>query len=405
MMDAREALAFIKGGETIVLSNAASEPKELMAALIEKAREVGNLTLLSGMLVSGYDFLRNPIEGLTYKTWFMPNTLLRSPIASDRLSFLPMSWTQTLTYLLSIDVDAVLCSVAPGEKGDRYSLGISASYVLPVARKARRVIAEVNPQVPWTEGAVLERSAFDALIPVDYALPVFPTRATDVDGERAARLVADLIPHGTTVQPGVGAIPNRVMELLGERPEGVRVHSMVTDGCMNAIDKAYHGAGTVAHVGEIIGSQKLYDWVRGHPGVRMCSAEQTHTLAAILELGPFVSINSALEVDLFGQANSEIINGVQSGAIGGSLDFMMAASQPRNLSILVLSAETSKGKSRIVGSLSSPVSIPRSLVQVVVTEHGVADLRGKSDRERAAALIAIAAPAHRDELAQGLRTA
>jgi acyl-CoA hydrolase len=352
------------------------------------------------MLLSGYDFLDGALPDLRYRTWFMPGSLAGRRLPPESVDFLPVSWAQTMHEIENEPADVVLVQVSPPDRHGWCSLGVSVSYTLPAVLGARRVIAQVNPRMPRTGGeSLVHESRIAAYVPVDAPLPPFPVGAPTGTGAVIAALAADLVPDGATLQPGIGALPSQVLTVLAERGARVRLHSMLTDAGIDLV-RGNGTEGRGALVGEVVGSQELYDFVDGNPAVAMAPAARTHGMRALVDLPRFVSVNSALEVDLFGQVNLEYLDGVQAGGVGGSLDFMIAAMLPGNLSVLVMRSSARGGTiSRIRPTLGTgPVSIPRTLTQVVITEYGVADLRGATVAERAERLLAIAHPDHRSDL-------
>jgi 4-hydroxybutyrate CoA-transferase len=397
-----KALSLVGPGATVVAGSGAAGPRALLAGLPDRALQVGGVTLLSGMLLSDYSFLDAPRSALRYRTWFMPGSLQGRTLDPSRVEFLPLAWSQMIAYLERLSIDVALIQVSPKDAAGYHSLGVSVSYTKPAARRAAVVIAEVNQQMPRTGGdSLIHESEIDAVVDVDYAIPAFPTRKADAAGRRIAETAAAIITDGMTVQPGVGAIPNELMAVLAERSVDVSLLSIMTDGCIPLVkNAAARRAGPIARVGEIVGSKELYDFVANNDAVAMAEGRDTHSAVALAAVQPFVAVNSAVEVDLAGQSNQEMMGGRQAGGIGGSIDFMIAGTHPGNRSVLLMKATAKNGAlSRIVPRFSSPVvSVPRSVVQVVVTEFGLADLADKTVEERARALIGIAAPQHRDLL-------
>ena len=336
------------------------------------------------------------------RTWFMPGTLLGGTMRDIAAEFLPLSWTQTMRYLSEMPSDVALLQVSPVDSEGNYSLGISVSLARALLRTSKLVIAQVNEAMPRTLGeAIVHESEIDIVVPANQALPSFPHRTGDAVDAAIGRYAAALIPSGSTLQFGIGTIPGaavRALIDLGRR--NLRLTSQLTDPARELIDAGCCVTdGPAARVGEILGTTELYEWCRENRAVEMVGADRSHSIKALAGMPNFVSINSALEVDLYGQVNSESLGGRQAGGIGGSIDFGIGAQIDNGLSIIALRAATTQGASRIVPALQpGPVTIPRSLVQVVVTEHGVADLRNRTSRERAMALAAIAEPASRDEL-------
>jgi acyl-CoA hydrolase len=397
-----KALALVTAGTTVVAGSGAAEPRFLIAGLANRAQQVGGVTLLSGMLLSDYSFLDVPRSALRYRTWFMPGSLRGQTLDATRVEFLPLAWSQMIGYIERMAIDVALVQVSPKDAGGYHSLGVSVSYTKPAARRATFVVAEVNPQMPRTAGdSLIHESELDAVVHVDYPIPAFPARKADAAGRRIAETAAAIITDGMTVQPGVGAVPNELMAVLAERGVDVNLLSILTDGCIPLVRSAAGRRRTpVATVGEIVGSKALYEFAADNPAIAMAEGHETHSAVALARMQPFVAVNSAVEVDLAGQSNQEMMGGRQAGGIGGSIDFMIAGTHPGNRSVLLLKATAKAGRiSRIVPRFSSPVvSVPRSVVQVVVTEFGLADLADKTVEERARALISIAAPQHRAAL-------
>jgi acyl-CoA hydrolase len=394
---AAEAARLVQPGNRVLLGSLGAAPDAVLRALEERAPELPDLTLLSGMMLGGYGFLTAGFPDLCYRTWFMPATLGAGQLDTSAVDFLPLAWTQVARSIDDDPVDVAIVQVGPPDRHGWCSLGISVSYTLPAVRSAKVVIAQVNRHMPRTHGdSFVHVSEIDALVEVDAPLPEFPMRRPSPDSEVIADLAADMIPPGVTLQPGIGTLPNAVMARLGERGHPARLVSMITDGGLELVrDNATQGC--TALVGEVVGTRALYDFVDDNPAVRMAPSSATHSMAALMDAGPFVSVNSALEIDLFGQVNLEYLGGAQAGGVGGSIDFIMAANQPGNVSMLVMAAAAERGaRSRIVPALAAgPTSIPRTLTQVIITEYGVADLRGLTVRERAERLAAIAHPDHR----------
>jgi 4-hydroxybutyrate CoA-transferase len=275
------------------------------------------------------------------------------------------------------------------------------------------VIAQVNPRMPRTLGnAFLHRSQVDVWTPVDHPLLEYPPTPVGEVERRIAGFVADLVPDGATVQVGVGAIPQAVMEALGGKKD-LGVHSLLVEHMLplvrsgvitNARKRLHPGR---MDVGEIMGTAALFDWSHDNPLVNMEPSDVVHDPEVVGALGAFVSVNSALEVDLLGQINAESVDGRQVTGIGGQFDFVLGAARAeRGRSIIALPATAARGaRSRIVARLAAGarVTTPRFLADYVVTEHGVAALRGKSDAGRARELLHVADPAFRDRIEREIR--
>lgn len=303
--------------------------------------------------------------------------------------------------------DVVLLQLRP-MPGGNYSLGVICDFTQALIERARLVVAVLNPRLPAMLGdAIVEQSDVDILVDGDARIIDLPDpEPTDVD-RQVAQHVASLIPDRSTVQLGVGTLPSAVAAALsGHRDLGV--HSgVVSDILVDLVEKGivtnkFKGRDIGLTVtGGLFGTQRLRDFADRTGLVSMRSATYTHNIGVTSALHAFHTINSAIEVDLSGQANSEVAAGRYLGAVGGQIDYVRAGmASPGGRSVMALPSTTPDGKhSRIVASLAGrPVTTARSDIDTVVTEFGVAELRGCGLRERAKRLLAIAHPAHREAL-------
>jgi len=305
----------------------------------------------------------------------------------------------------TIPCDVALVHVsAPGPDG-RFSLGASVMHMEAAIGRARVVVAEVNELMPWTYGGQgLTCDQIDFYVETSTALPEHPPSTLSPADIAIARNAATYVGDGATLQIGIGAVPDALLQLLGDRRDlGIhsgmisdRVGDLIRSGVVTNSRKPIDTGTSVA--GILVGTSRLYELARENVCLQVRPSSYTHSPATLAQIPGFVSINSALEVDLTGQVNAEAIEGRFIGATGGQAEFLRAAHRsPGGRAIVALPA-TSGGRSRIVARLSGPVSTPRSDIDVVVTEFGVAELRGRSLAERRRALIAIADPIHRDAL-------
>ncbi|MGB3390938.1 MAG: acetyl-CoA hydrolase/transferase C-terminal domain-containing protein [Pseudaminobacter sp.] len=300
--------------------------------------------------------------------------------------------------------DVAIISVSPPDKDGWCSFGIGMLYHRSAAREARIVIAEVNENMPWTFGdSLIHSSEIDFFVRADHPIPV-ARKSQPTDAERAvAENVLEFIPDGATVQIGMGGMAEAMLEALKARRR-IRVHAgVLSEGVIGlaqsgALDEK-DGAITT---GAFFGGQAVYDFARSNRAVHVHPVEYTHNSDTLRTFSPFVAINSALQIDLSGQANAETVKGRPISGTGGQLDFIRGAAMSENgLSILAITATSRDGKhARIVRQLDfgAGVTTPRTDVDVVITEYGAAHLRGRGLRERAAALAAIAAPTSIAEL-------
>lgn len=394
---ARDAIAAIPDGARVILPHGAIEPTALYEALQAERERFRALHLYSGLQFGEYPFLREGLgTSFRYTTWQAAPRL--RPLFRDRaIDFLPLRFRDVVRVVArggALPPDVVFIQVSP-PRGGAVSLGVSVSLFRDFIGAAPLVIAEINQHMPWTAGpSQIPVDQIDLAVESDLPLGTYQSPRRTARDEQIVAHVLGEIPRGAWVQLGVGAVPDAVLHRLHEI-DGVNLHSgMLTDGLIDFVTRSRHDPRVVT--GEVSGSAALYEFAAAHPQIEFHPSSVTHDLIAIAKLPRFVSINSAVEVDLHGQVNGETIDGLQISGVGGSLDFVEAAAySPGGRSIIALPSTTEDGRhSKIVARLSgrTPVTIPRFCADLVVTEHGVAALRGKSLRERAAALIAIAHP-------------
>jgi 4-hydroxybutyrate CoA-transferase len=305
---------------------------------------------------------------------------------------------------------ALLQVSPPGEDG-LCCLGISVDHSLEAIGGAGLIIAEVNERVPRVPGAAfLPVVAIDCFVPSSRRPIELPAPPIGIVEAAIGRHVAALVPDGATVQVGVGAIGEAVIRALaGKRDLGI--HSgLIPDGVVDLVEAGVVNGrykridrGKIVTAG-LVGTARLYDWARENPMVELRPTSYTHHPAILRQLDNFVAMNAALEVDLLGRVNAETVAGVQLGGVGGQVDFLRGAAQARGgRSFIILSATTPNGKvSRIVPRLrwsaGAVLTTPPEDVHYIITEYGAAELRGKTARERAEALIEIAHPDFREGL-------
>lgn len=408
---AEEAIDRLRSGMRVLLPPGCAEPCALVGELCRQAERFRGLTLMGGLLLSDYPFCQEAYrDAFRWVTWhIMPP--LREPLRRGQVEFIPVRYFDTLWIFGRGGpwaADACLLQTSPPDARGYVSLGVSVSYPLPIAREAPLVIAEVNPRMPRTLGeAHLHLSEIDCWVEADHPLVEYPPARVGEVERRIAAHVAGLIPDGATIQIGIGAIPEAIMEVLpGKRDLGV--HSLLVDTMLPLIEQ---GIITNARktrnpgrmdVGEIMGTEVLFRFVHDNPAVNMEPSSAIHNPLVIARIERFVSVNSALEVDLTGQVNAESIDGVQVAGIGGAFDFVEGAYWAKGGRSIIALPSTGRGGevSRIVPRLGegAKVTIPRHLTDCVVTEYGVAELKGRSVEQRARALARIAHPKFRDEL-------
>jgi acyl-CoA hydrolase len=402
---------YLRPGDTVVVGQATGEPRALVEALIEQRHELAPLRVFVGASFVG---LLRPEHADTFEFVGWGGVGRTAALTkAGALAILPVHIGSIPALIRNgrLRVDAVLAQVSAPDEQSQCSLGLVADYLQAALDQARVAIAEVNPRVPFTFGETLvpiER--FAATVEDDRPLVVVERRAPLPEDEVIARQIAELIPDGATIQFGVGGTPDAVLAELGDKHD-LGVHSgLISDAVVDLVEG---GVVTNRHkeidpgltvTGSLYGTERLYAWADRNPTLRMRSLAYTHEPRVLQRFGAFYAINSAIEVDLTGQINGESADHQYVGTVGGQGAFARAAiTSPAGRSIVALPS-TAKGgsRSRIVRRLDAGVvSTPRADADLVVTEHGVADLRGATLAERTERLIAIADPRHRDELREG----
>lgn len=409
---ARQAVMSLPRSGRVYIPTGAGVPVALCDALFDERDRFDGLEVVCGLLFRPLKLLEaapHPFRIVTVQS----SAVLEPLITAGRADYLPLRYSRTPQTFLPdgpLPADAALIQVSPPDARGFVSLGPSVGTALAVARAAPLVIAAVNHQCPRTHGeGTLHISEIDIAVETDEPLMELPATRTG-DTERAiARHVANLVPDGATIQIGIGGVPNAILEALGNHRD-LGIHSgMLSDGMVPLIEAgvitgARKRLDPYRHLaGEALGTRTLFDFIHGNPTVMMVNALRSHGLEYLQHQDGFVSINSALEVDLTGQVNAEWIDGRQVSGLGGSFDFTEAAMYARGgISIVALPATAARGKlSRIVRALpaGAAVTTPRHCVDYVVTEYGVAGLRAKTLRQRAEVLTAIAHPDFRGALA------
>ncbi|EIT68967.1 MULTISPECIES: acetyl-CoA hydrolase/transferase family protein [Hydrocarboniphaga] len=397
---------FLKRGDRIVWGQACGEPQSLIEALIMQASGIGELSAFAG---TSFSKLLTPEAAGQFSLSSMGAIgTLRTLTAAHTLGVVPCHVSQIGPMIEQgiIGCDVAFVQVSPADENGEHSFGLIADYVQSAVKKARVVIAEVNDQVPYTHGERLPASRIDCAVQVSrMPVEVAAARIGETD-EAIAKFAAAYIEDGSVLQTGVGAVPDAILRLLRDRKD-LGVHSgMLGDGLVELVE-----AGVITNArkaidtgvsinGALIGTRKLYQWAHHNKSMRMCATSYTHDAAVLAKLDRLVTINSALEVDLTGQVNAEQSGSAYLGGTGGQVDFVRAGSRSKGgRSIIALSATAKGGSiSKIVPTLSGPVTTARSDVDVIVTEFGAAELKGQTLAERTRRLIAIAHPDFREEL-------
>ena len=396
----------IRAGDVVVCGQATAEPRTLTEALVARKDRLPPFTVVVGPVFSD-TFAPERTSGIMFQSYGVIGNA-RALAKAQQLDVIPSNYSAFCADFAHgrHRADVVLVQLAEDENG-RLSTSLSNDYVIDAARRARVVIAEINPDAPWTFGAdwpadiLLHRRIAATRPPLE-----LPAAKLDDISRRIAAHAASLVLDGSTLQFGVGKIPDAILSSLSHVRD-LGIHSgLINDAVVDLIEcGAVTNAGKGIDVGitvtnQVIGTERLYRFVHRNEAVSVRPASYTHAQPVLARVNRLVAINSALEVGLDGSVNAETLNGVAVGAIGGQLDFVRGANaSPGGRAIIALPATEPKGGSRIVARVET-VTTPRSDVDAFVTEWGVAELRGCTLKERAQRLIAIAAPQYREALSE-----
>jgi len=400
--------ALIRSGYTLWWGQATAEPQTLTRAVVQQRHVLaqgGRLRVFVGIGASEtlQPAQADAIDFFGYAAGGPHRALAQAGV----LDILPSHYSHLPGLIRAgvLPVDVVLLQVSPPDAQGRYSLGLVQEYLPAAIERARVVIAEVHPDVPWTHGGLhLQASDFALLIDAEHP-PLDQSRSAPGPVEQAiARHVAGWVEDGATLQLGIGNLPEAVLAALhGHRDLGL--HSgAVGDGIAalaeaGVLTNARKSLDTGVGIGGILmGGERLRRWAHRNPQIELRGTDYTHDPEVLATSHKLTAINAAIEVDLTGQINAEVAAGCYVGAVGGAVDFLRGAARSKGGLPIVALPATAKGKTRIVAQLSGPVSTPRSDAGLIVTEHGVADLRGQTLSRRVRRLIDIAAPEHRADL-------
>lgn len=397
--------AWLRPGDTVIWGQAHAEPLTLTRALMAQRHGLPRPRLLLGIPAS--DTVR-PEHGDAFDFISYCGTGANRALAkAGLLDVLPVPYSQIPALLQDgpLKADVVLVQVSPPDADGQHSLGLGNDLLVAALDAARVVIAEVNDAVPWTHGVrTLHAGQIDLCVPAQWAPLVAQPEAPSPTDLAIARRVAALIGDGATLQMGLGGTADATLQLLTDRRD-LGIHSgLVGDGL---VALAESGALTnarktidrgVSIAGLLVGSQRLQRHAHQNPRLQLRGSAYTHGADVLRQIEHFVALNSAIEVDLSGQINAEVVGGQYVGAVGGAPDFLRAAHLSRGGLPIVALPATAGARSRIVARLSGPVSTPRCDAGLIVTEFGVADLRGLTLRQRRRRLLDIAHPEHRAAL-------
>lgn len=409
-VSAAEALKAVKTGHNIFIHTAAAAPQALIKALVERGPELRNVKIFQ-LHTEG----PAPYSDEQWAENFEVNALfiganIRKAVQAGRASYIPifLSEAPILFRKQYIPLDVVLISVSPPDKHGFCTLGVSVDTTLAAVQTAQIIIAQINHFMPRTHGdGIIHINQITYAVAGDEPLyESIPGPISEAE-QKIGEYVAALIEDGSTLQMGIGAIPNAVLACLGNH-KNLGIHTeMFSDGVLPLVESGViNGSEKVKHPGKIVssfvmGSRKLYDFIDDNPLVTLRDAGYVNLTEVIRKNPKVVAINSAIEIDLTGQICADSIGTAMYSGVGGQMDFIRGASLSyQGKPIIALPSTTSRGESRLVNCLKPGAGVvtTRAHVHYVVTEYGVANLYGKNLKERAKVLIELAHPDHRERL-------
>lgn len=405
--DAVDFRSLVRRGDLVVWGQAGAEPVPLVEGLMAARADIGGFRAFIGISLSDAVALdcADHVQFQSYVAAGAGRALARA----GQLEILPVHYSQLAAAIGPVDV--LMLQLAQHPETGRLQLAIAHEYLLPLLAQAQLVIAEINDQAPFVEGGRdIDPSRLTHVVRTSRPpLELPPTHSGAVE-RRIGENVAGLIEDGSTLQIGIGSVPEAVLANLAQHRDlgvhsgaiGDAIADLTESGVITNACKAVDRGTTIA--GMLLGSRRIYQFAHANPAIQLRGTQYTHALDVIRQIDRFVAINSAVEVDLTGQVNAEMAGGHYVGGVGGAVDFARgAAASHGGLPIIALPSTGGRcAASRIVSQLNGPVSTSRADAGIVVTEYGVADLRGRTLRQRQQLMIDIAHPSHRAQLEQAV---
>ncbi|MBX3459327.1 MAG: acetyl-CoA hydrolase/transferase family protein [Planctomycetes bacterium] len=408
-----QAVADIQSNQRVFIGSGAAEPVSLVNALTARAPGLRNVNILHILTLGDAPYVAPQYAASFRHTAFFIGSNVREAVQQGRAEFMPIFLGEIpALFEERLTPDFALVQLSPPDKHGWCTVGVSADVVMGALRHARHIVAEINPRMPRTWGnTIIHVSRLHAMVEVSRELPELHPDPIDEASTAIGRHVAGLIDDGDCLQLGIGTIPNAVLHALRDHTH-LGVHTeMLSDGIVDLVErgvidcsrKNYHPDKAICSFA--MGTRRLYDFVDDNPFIEFYGNEFVNDPVNISRNDRMVAVNSAIQVDLTGQVNSDSVGSRPYSGIGGQVDFIRGAARSRGGKPIIALPSTAKGGSisRIVPTLmpGAGVVTSRGDVHFVVTEHGVADLYAKSTRERAKTLIRIAHPKFREELEKG----
>lgn len=410
LVDVKTAIKHIKDGDKVVMSFGCGEPRAIVRAMRENYKSYHNVEVINMLLLGETPWIDEEVRGhFSYNSFFASATNRRA-ISQGAADFTSCYLSEVPMVLREITKPRVaVMSVAPPDNDGYVSLGTNCDYIETTISHCEVVIGQVNEKMPYTYGKTRKHiSEFTCFVGCNEELPVVPAPPITEVERQIGRNCASLINDGDTIQLGIGGIPNAICEELKCKKDlglhsemvGDGVIDLIKSGVINNSKKTINRGKTI--LGFAFGTEKLFDFLDGNRDVEMTPMDYVNNPFIIAQHDNMISINSCIEIDLMGQVVSDTIGLNQFSGVGGQVDFVRGATMSRGGKSIIAMPSSAKGGtiSKIVPKITdySAVTTTRNDVNYVVTEYGIAQLKGRTMKERARALINIAHPNFRDEL-------
>ena len=407
---ADEAVKVVKSNDRVYVQAAAATPTVLTKALAKRATELRNVEVCHLHTEGDAPYANPELAGSFHVNSFFIGANVRHTLTAGNGSYTPvfLSELPNLFRKNVLPIDVAFIHVSPPDSHGYCSLGVSVEATVAAIENAKIVIAQVNPQMPRTFGdGILHVSEINYLVEVNLPIHEHPVAAFSKEEEKIGEYIASLIEDRSTLQMGIGSIPNAALSKLKNHKDLGLHTEMFSDGVIDLIESDVINCnykGTLrgrALATFLIGSKRLYDFVNDNPFIEMKESSMVNDTARIRKNPKMVAINSAIEVDLTGQVCADSIGAKMYSGVGGQMDFIRGASlSPGGKAIIALPSITKKGESRIVPFLKQGAGVvtTRSHAQYIITENGIADLYGKTLKQRVSELVKIAHQNHQESI-------
>jgi acyl-CoA hydrolase len=409
-LTAAEALSHVQPNSRIFIQGIAAFPQILVDALVDRSGELSNMEIVHLHTEGNASYVEPEHSKVFRLKSFFVGSNVRKATQEHRADYIPVFLSEVPHLIRGkvLPIDVALVMISPPDEHGYVSLGTSVDATLAAVEEAPLVIAQVNPKMPRTLGdGCISIDHFDYLVEHESEIPTIHAAPVSGAEEQIGKNIASLVENGATLQMGIGNIPNAVLAQLGDH-KNLGVHTeMFSDGVIPLVEKGViNGEKKKLNRGKIVssfvmGSEKLYKFIHNNPGVLMMDVAYVNDVATIRKNPRVTSINSAIEIDITGQVCADSIGVKHFSGVGGQIDFMRGASYSKGgKPIIAITSTTKRGESKIVPTLKTGAGVvtTRANVHYIVTEHGIANLYGKSLKERAYLMAGIAHPDHREML-------